>query len=218
MDRVGNGSADILSQEQRNEIITTIKYTNVSFGTLGLFYDVRSLMSDRLLKNEAGFDAPHFTAGKEQGVIKKLSKELLGDSRIINCTEDDSTRVEDLDLFLKQLKVEGNALENKIVIGSDLTCQVYLELPRGNRVTMNQMALKTGTELVVQNKYNIYNTEGFTLAFVTDQWKVSIVPEAKDGMKGSGEVYLYVAESGMVRRYLANSFFDVTPILMMYKG
>lgn len=218
MDKVGSGSMDMLSQEQRNEIITTIKYTSVSFGTLGLFYDVRSLMSDRLLDNEVGYDAANFTVGKEQGVIKKISKELLGDSRIINCTEEDTTRVDELDSFLKQIKVEGNALQNKIVIGTDLNCQVYLELPRGNRVTMNQMLLKAGTEFVVQNKYNIYNTEGFTLAFVSDNWKAAIVPEAKDGMKGSGEVYLYVAEGGMVRRYLASNFFDVAPILMMYKG
>ena len=218
MDKAGNSQVEILSQEQRNEIITTIKYTSVSFGTLGFFYDVRSLMSSKLLNNEEGFDAKNFTVGKEQGVIKKLSKALLGDSRVINCTDESSTRVEELDDFLKKIKVKGNALENKIILGQPLTCQVYLELPRGNRFTLNHVELTEGTEFVVQNKYNIYNTEGFILSFVTANWKVSIVPEAKDGMKGSGEVYLYVAEGGMVRRYLAANFFDVEPILMMYKG
>ncbi len=218
MDKAGNTKNEVLSQQQRNEIITTIKYTNVSFGTLGFFYDVRRLMSDKLLNNETGFDAVNFTVGKEQGVVKKLSKALLGDSRIVNCMEESSTRVDELDSFLKSIQVVGNALENKVVIGRELNCQVYLELPRGNRLTINKANLLEGTEFVVQNKYNIYNTEGFTLAFVTDKWKVSIVPEAKDGMKGSGEVYLYVAEGNIVRRYLASSFFDVTPLLMMYKG
>ena len=217
MDKESKGQVKVLDQKQRNEIITTIKYTNVSFGTLGLFYDVRSLMSDKLLNNEEGFDAANFTVGKEQGVVKKLSKALLGDSRVINCTEEQSTMVESLDNFLKGITVTGNALENKIVLGQALACQVYLELPRGNRLTINNASLNCGAEFVVQNKYNIYNTEGFTLAFVTDEWKASIVPEAKDGMKGSGEVYVYVAEGGIVRKYLASSFFDVTPIMMMYK-
>lgn len=218
MDKESKGQVKLLDQNQRNEIITTIKYTNVSFGTLGLFYDVRSLMSEKLLNNEEGFDAVNFTVGKEQGVIKKLSKAKLGDSRIINCTEENSTMVEAVDSFLKSIKVTGTALENKVILGQALDCQVYLELPRGNRLTIGNASLNSGAEFVVQNKYNIYNTEGFTLAFVTDAWKVAIVPEAKDGMKGSGEVYVYVAEGGMVRRYLASSFFDVTPILMMYKG
>ncbi len=218
MDKSGSVTPKLLSQIQRNEIITTIKYTNVSFGTLGYFYDVRSLMSEILLNNEEGFDAQNFTVGKEQGVVKKISKALLGDSRVINCVEEASTKVESLDKFLKNLTVIGNALENKVVLGQSLNCQVYLELPRGNRLTIKNTNLSEGTEFVVQNKYNIYNTEGFILAFVTDEWKVSIVPEAKDGMKGSGEVYLYVAEGNMVRRYLATSFFDITPILMMYKG
>ncbi len=213
-----NGQAGLLSQQQRNEIITTIKYTNVSFGTLGLFYDVRSLMSQKLLSNAEGFDAANFTVGKEQGVVKKLSKALLGDSRVVNCTDEDSTRVEDLDMFLKSLTVEGNTLENRIILGQELVCQMYLELPRGNRFTMEKAVLAEGTALVVQNKYNIYNTEGFTLSFITENWKVAIVPEAKDGMKGSGEVYLYVSEGGMVRRYLASNFFNVNAILMMYKG
>ncbi len=218
MDRDGSATPKLLSQIQRNEIITTIKYTNVSFGTLGYFYDVRSLMSEKLLNNEEGFDAQNFTVGKEQGVVKKISKALLGDSRVINCVEETSTKVENLDKFLKNLTVIGNALENKVILGQPLNCQVYLELPRGNRLTIKNANLSEGTEFVVQNKYNIYNTEGFILAFVTDEWKLSIVPEAKDGMKGSGEVYLYVAEGNMVRRYLATSFFDITPILMMYKG
>ena len=211
-------NVELLSQEQRNEIITTIKYTSVSFGTLGLFYDVRSLMSNKLLNNEEGFDAAHFTSGKEQGVVKKLSKVLLGDSRVIDCTKETSTRVEAIDDFLKSIIVVGNSLENKVILGQDLECQLYLELPRGNRLTIGNANFNAGTELIVQNKYNIYNTEGFILSFVTDDWKVAIVPEAKDGMKGSGEVYVYVAEGGIVRRYLAASFFDVTPILMMYKG
>ena len=218
MDKASSANIKTLDQQQRNEIITTIKYTNVSFGALGLFYDVRSLMSEKLLNNEEGFDAANFTFGKEQGVVKKISKALLGDSRIINCLEETSTRVEELDEFLKSLHILGNALENKVILGQDLECQVYLELPRGNRVTINTTKLVKGTEFVVQNKYNIYNTEGFTLAFVTKDWKVSIVPEAKDGMKGSGEVYLYVAEGNLVRRYLASNFFDIEPVLMMYKG
>ena len=70
------------------------------------------------------------------------------------------------------------------------------------------------------NVFNTYLTEGFTLALRDKEnniW-VSIEPSALDGIKGSGELYVFVKIGNSFYRDLAIKYFDPEEILNIYRG
>lgn len=213
---------NIIDDKLMSEIKTTIKYNCKVPDLFGKFYDVRTLLFEEITNNPNLFKTDNKSNDNINRIIKSILHSLelkyIGDKSLVCLDKEEGSLPADASDFIKNFSVLSSKTKTEIKIGNTLTCDVYLDIPRGNRITMKNLHVEDSTSFCVQNLFNSYGSEGFTLAIVTEKFSLAIQPNALSGLKGKGDIYVYfISETGAFRD-LASKYFDCTAILDLYKG
>lgn len=201
------------------EAIGLLKYENKVPSMLSKFYDVKSLLLKEIERDTDNYYQ------LEKGIKKlwdSLEKKVLCDVKIYDLTSPivfEPIPVE-LENILSRFVVVNSEICTEICVNQELQSNVYIYLPRGERITLYGVDNKPFTSYVVQNVFNVYSTEGFTLSFNNKSFSISIQPGSESGLKGSGEVYVYVWDKSekIIYKDLARKYFNVDGILNLYRG
>ncbi|MGN0395348.1 MAG: hypothetical protein ACI4EF_08295 [Coprococcus sp.] len=208
-----------MEQRDINEIRAAIKYMDYKPALLAKFYDIKSLLFAEIMKDEDYYK------------VSSIMPNPLNDNKIVKCINildkkyignkeksGEAGIPEKAVSILKSIKTKSEGGEIYLSVGSDITADVYLSIPRGNSVTINSMKLGSDVWISVMNSFNAYTSEGFTLAIRMDDMAISIEPSALDGIKGQGDVFIYVMTEYAIYKGLASNYFNTEDILSVYRG
>lgn len=210
---------DSLTEAQMNKIAFTIRYAESYPALLSKFYHVPQLLLDEMIKNPVNYKAQSVL---ENGNIKKslshLEREYIGSGKIKDLTDTDERVPDKAAEFLSSLVCEFDGVAICIKTGMDFAGDIYQYIARRNHITTKNTVVPAGTVFQVQNRFNCYETEAFILAFRGTDFSVSITPASADGMKGRGEVFIYVLSNAGSYRDLASKYFDASSVLKLFRG
>jgi hypothetical protein len=206
-----------------NEIKSAIKYMDFKPQLLAKFYDIKSLLFKEILENEDYYKVSSILPNpvNDDKIVKCvniLDKKYMSGKEVIDCTKTPGELPEKAVRILKSVKTEVDGAVVKLSFGEEFTADAYINIPRGNSITISGM--KFGSEVAVEviNTYNTYMSEGFTFALHLDDVAISIEPSALDGIKGQGDVFVYAMTDNAIYKNLAGKYFDTSDILKYYRG
>ncbi len=213
-----------MTAKDLNEIKAAIKYMDYKPTILSKFFNVKSLLFKEIAddpdfyKAETIFPNP-LNDNKIVKCINILNAKYTKDLVKADLTASESLVPSPVAELLKGVRLINDHGAVGLKFTTDFKGDVYLNIPRGNEVELKDVEVKDVT-FNVMNVFNTYLTEGFTLALrdkENDTW-VSIEPYSLDGIKGSGELYVFVKIGNSFYRDLAIKYFDPEEILNIYRG
>lgn len=202
-----------------NEIKAAIKYMDYKPALLSKFYDVKSLLFNEIVENEDAYKVSSImpNPANDNKIIKCmniLEKKYMGKREKAG----DAGIPEKAVSILKSIKTKTEGTAISLSVGSNITADVYLKIPRGNSMEIKNMKLGEDTWIHVMNFFHPYTSEGFTFAIRMEDMSISIEPSALDGIKGQGDVFVYVMTEYAVYQDFASKYFDTGDILSLYRG
>ena len=189
-----------------NEIRSAIKYMDYKPVMLAKFYDIKSLLFKEILENEDYYK------------VASILPNPGNDNKIVKCVNILDKKYMAGREVLKSIRATEDPVSVKLSFGKEMKAEVYMNIPRGNSLTISDMTITPETELTVMNLYNTYYTEGFTLALHFDDFAVAIEPSALDGIKGQGDVFVYAMTKNAIYKDFGSRYFDIAAILKYYRG
>ena len=206
-----------------NEIQSAIKYMDYKPVMLAKFYDIKSLLFKEILENEDYYKVASIlpNPGNDNKIVKCvniLDKKYMAGREVVDCTKTPGAIPAEAAEVLKSIRATEDPVSVKLSFGKEMKAEVYMNIPRGNSLTISDMTITPETELTVMNLYNTYYTEGFTLALHFDDFAVAIEPSALDGIKGQGDVFVYAMTKNAIYKDFGSRYFDVAAILKYYRG
>jgi len=206
-----------------NEIRSAIKYMDYKPVMLAKFYDIKSLLFKEILENEDYYKVASIlpNPGNDNKIVKCvniLDKKYMAGREVVDCTKTPGAIPAEAAEVLKSIRATEDPVSVKLSFGKEMKAEVYMNIPRGNSLTISDMTITPETELTVMNLYNTYYTEGFTLALHFDDFAVAIEPSALDGIKGQGDVFVYAMTKNAIYKDFGSRYFDVAAILKYYRG
>lgn len=163
---------------------------------------------------------------EDKGVISRLVQELesalgLKYKNLVDLSNLDGKLPPHVADLLQDFAVKTDDISTTIEYLGNSTADVtvFTDMPRGIRSTA-KLRMYNGMAFEIHNIFQTYQREGFTLAFnFSNDFRISICPEEKDGQKGSGEVYVYVYYDGTVYKDVLSKYVPTAgEILKFYRG
>lgn len=216
------GREKYMTDQQFREIRAAIQYMDMKPGILSRFYNVKELLYQEIRKDPEAYKAETLFPDPMNGnkIVKcvnllnaKYTKKIV---KFDLTGEDAAVPAEAADL-LQSVEVTEHDGTVGLTFHGDFEGDVWLNIPRSNSVTLRNTAVRDVT-FDVMGAFNPYQAEGFTLALRRPDLKISIEPAALDGIKGSGEVYVYVLTGDTFYRDRAAKYFTPDPILKVFRG
>ncbi len=206
-----------------NEIKAAIKYMDYRPALLAKFYDVKSLLFREIVEHEEYYKVSSIMPNplNDNRIVKCiniLDKKFIGSREVCDGTKTAICMPKEAVSILNSIATKVDGAEISLSVGSDITADVYLSVPRGNCVTVKSMKLGSDVWLGVMNSFNTYTSEGFTLAIHMEKMSISIEPSALDGIKGQGDVFVYVMTENAIYKDFASKYFNTEDILSLYRG
>ncbi len=206
-----------------NEIKSAIKYMDYTPAYLSKFYDIKSLLFKEISENEEAYKVESImpNPGNDNKIVKCvniMNKKYMSGREVIDCTKIPASIPEKAADILKSIKTKEEAPSVKLSFGKNIKADLYMNIPRENSFTLSEANLDENTWIEVINTYNTYYTEGFTLAIHMDGMAISVEPSALEGIKGQGDVFVYVMTDRAIYKDLGSKYFDVSDILKYYRG
>ena len=190
---------------------------------LAKFYDIKRLLFKEILENEDYYKVASIlpNPGNDNKIVKCvniLDKKYMAGREVVDCTKTPGAIPAEAAEVLKSIRATEDPVSVKLSFGKEMKAEVYMNIPRGNSLTISDMTITPETELTVMTLYNTYYTEGFTLALHFDDFAVAIEPSALDGIKGQGDVFVYAMTKNAIYKDFGSRYFDVAAILKYYRG
>lgn len=206
-----------------NEIRSAIKYMEYKPELLSKFYDIKSLLLKEISENEDFYkvDSIFPNPGNDNKIVKCvniLDKKLMSHKEVVDCIKTPASIPEAAASVFRSIKVKEEASSVKLSFGMELEAGAYINIPRANSITISNMKLDENVWIELINTFNTYYTEGFTLALHLDDISVAIEPSALEGIKGQGDVFVYVMTENAIYEDLGSKYFDTSSILKYYRG
>ena len=120
--------------------------------------------------------------------------------------------------ILKTMAVTEDGGSVNISVGTELTADIYINIPRGNSMEITNVKLGQDVRFEVMNTFNPYVSEGFIFAIRTEDLSISVEPSSLEGIKGQGDVFVYVMNENAIYKDEADKYFDVSEILKIFRG
>ena len=206
------------------EIKAAINYMEYKPLYLSKFYDIKSLLYKEIIENPEEYKVSSIFPNplNDNKIIKCiniLDKKYMQDREKIDLVRDESI---ELPIELKEIIKGFFIKQEKGIISLETKCQeivdIYLNLPRGNSTNLYNIKLEEGFSIEIINIFNSYASEGFTLAFRFKEFMISIEPSSLEGIKGQGDVFIYILLKDKLYKDIAKKYFDISEILSFYKG
>lgn len=203
------------------ELKSAINFMEVST-PLSKFMDVKSLLWSRY-KDDAGAVGSAEECKQLVGrLVKNVERAMkLADSRVNDLSNKTEFLPNAAIRFIKELQLEISAENVKFSAVGDAEPRVltiYQTQPRGNNFTYT-VNFDSNFEAIVTNCFVAYPTEGFILSFDLGEFRISFTPEAKDGVKGSGALYIYCMKDGLIYKDLADKYLpEAKQITKIFRG
>lgn len=211
-----------MTEQEFSEIKAAIQYMDTKPTLLSRFFNVKELLYEEIRRDPAAYKA------------ESLFPNALNDNKIIKCVNilnarytkdlkkyDLTAREEEVPSeaadFLRKTSVVSHDGKVGIKTEADFTGDVYIRIPRENALTLQNISVK-GITFDLMNPFNLYVAEGFTLSFRRPDLWISIEPASLDGIKGSGELYVYVKKENAFYRDRASRYFDPDAVLQVFRG
>lgn len=206
-----------------NEIKAAIKYMDFKPVLLSKFYDIKSLLLKEILEDEAFYK------------IESIMPNPLNDNKIVKCVNILDAKFtkgkEKVDCIKTPASIPAKAIEILdnvelsqvagslyLSVDKEFTADVYINIPRGNSTSISNVGINGNVNFEIMNAFNTYVSEGFTLCFRLDDMCIAIEPSALEGIKGQGDVFVYVMDSNAIYKDVASKYFDASKILDVYRG
>ncbi len=195
-----------------------IEFSADNTRSLNKFYDVKSLYLTKVLNGEIS-EQTNGSSNKKVD-FAALERAVLGNVKPVDLT-DLEDKIPVIGNILESCKIESNPVQTKIMFEVNelnLICDVYIKLPRSVNTTLECVSITPQTKFCVQSRFNLYYTEGFTLALRHKDFLLSIYTSNSSGMKGLGEVLVSAFVNGNLYVDKLSKYVDVSEILNKYIG
>lgn len=222
--QINNGNGDKeMDTSTLNEIKSAIKYMDYKPAFLSKFCDIKSLLFKEIAENpeEYKVDGIMPNPGNDNKIVKCiniLDKKYMSKKEIVDCTKTPASLPHEASDILKSISTKEEGASVRLSFAKEFKAGLYMNIPRGNSFTISNMSFDENVWLELINSYNTYYTEGFTLALHLEDMAISIEPSALEGIKGQGNVFVYVMTDEALYKDLGSKYFDVSTILKYYRG
>ena len=213
-----------LTQAQINKIKQSIKYSEYKPELLSKFFDYKSLLLNKLVSGELDKYVQPVSEGKTAGAYNAIESEMFPDG-LIDLTKESN---EDTELLMKDI-IRGFSFDCSVddlrcsiinTWSSNTTAEIMIHVPRGITIELSGIQPIEGMRVIPQNIFNVYGSEGFTVAYRDQHSMVALDLSASGGIKGKGDltVYFYNCESRELVKDRADKYVDVSNILADFRG
>lgn len=213
-----------LDKREISALSTFISYAESKSEILSNFYDVQSLLLEKMESEPQMYKAKEVLGSPlSNGKIKKsfdmLDRKYVKKKLVVDVLKDSEAIIpEEIKEYFSKFSCRQTVAETYIQCHFDMICDVYMNIPRDNKVNLHHIPVVDGTEFAVQNIFNLYGSEKFVLAFRGEEIALSIVASAQGAVKGSGEIFIYAMTKDCIYKDVASKYFDVTVLLERFKG
>ncbi len=213
-----------LDKRELSALSTFITYAESKSEMLSNFYDVQSLLLEKMESEPQMYKAKEIVGSPlSNGKIKKgfdmLDRKYVKKKMIVDATKDEGAVIpEKVRDYFGKFSCKQTVAETYVQCHFDMVCDIYMNIPRENKVNLHKISVTEGTEFGVQNIFNLYGSEKFVLAFRGEEIALSIVASAQGAVKGSGEIFLYAMTEDCIYKDVASKYFDVQPLLGRFRG
>lgn len=206
-----------------NEIKAAIKYMDYKPALLAKFYDVKSLLFNEIIANEEFYKVDSIMPNplNDNKIIKCmniLDKKYIGNKEVFDGTKSAIGMPDKAAEVLRSVNTKVLGSEVFISIGTDMIADLYISIPRANSINISKAKLGSDVWFGVMNAFNTYVTEGFTFSISTEDISIAIEPSALEGIKGQGDVFVYVMTDNAIYKDYASNYFETKDILSIYRG
>lgn len=208
---------------QKATIGMAIRYAESVPDVLSAFIDTKSKLMEEITANPDEYkidklgDNP-MEGNKIKSCFSIMEKKFVGNTPVVNCIRqkcDISSKYADI---LKSIHFLNTPSKTGISCDIEGVTDVYLNIPRGTNVTLSRITNTKDTIYFVQNAYNSYETEGFTFAIHFDHFRLALRTAAVAGIKGAGDLTLYLWTDTEIWVDSASKYMDIQPVLERFKG
>lgn len=152
----------------------------------------------------------------EKKFYDNYSKIVVGDSRVKQVAEDaviEHARIADVKKFM----VVADEFSAALKFNCKEKVSIFMHRARGVNLTISD-TVPDKTCYEVQNAYNIYSGEAFTISVKFDDAWVAISPTMVEGKSGKLiELWFWSPETGVLVDD-ANKYFDCSALLNLFRG
>lgn len=213
-----------LEKRELSALSTFISYAESKSELLSNFYDVQSLLLEKMESEPQMYKAKEVLGTPlSNGKIKKsfdmLDRKYVKKKTFVDATKDEQAVIsEQIKSYFSKFSCEQTVAQTYVVCHFDMVCDVYMNIPRENKVNLQQISITDGAKFGIQNVFNLYGGEKFVLAFRGEELALSIVASAQGAVKGSGEIFVYAMTKDCIYKDVASNYFDVSQILQRFHG
>lgn len=206
-----------------NEIKLAIKYMDFKPNLLSKFYDVKALLFSEIVENEEYYKVESIMPNplNDNKIVKCvniLDAKYTKTKEKIDCIKGDFSLPKAAKEIMDNISIYTKGGSVFLKCGVDFLADIYINLPRENSTTIKNVNINKEMEFEIVNVFNAYASEGFTLAFRGETFSIAIEPSALEGIKGQGDVFVYVMDENAIYKDEASKYFDCKDILKIYKG
>ena len=212
-----------MDKKDLNEIKAAIKYMDYKPLLLSKFYDVKSLLFKEIQEDEEFYKASTVLPNplNDNKIIKCiniLDAKYTKNKEHYDCVRTPVGLPEKAVEILKTMAVTEDGGSVNISVGTEITADIYINIPRGNSMEITNVKLGQDVRFEVMNTFNPYVSEGFIFAIRTEDLSISVEPSSLEGIKGQGDVFVYVMNENAIYKDEADKYFDVSEILKIFRG
>ena len=136
-----------------NEIRSAIKYMDYKPVMLAKFYDIKSLLFKEILENEDYYKVASIlpNPGNDNKIVKCvniLDKKYMAGREVVDCTKTPGAIPAEAAEILKSIRTTEDPASVKLSFGKEMKAEVYMNIPRGNSLTISDMTITPETELL----------------------------------------------------------------------
>lgn len=213
-----------LNKRELSALSTFISYAESKSELLSNFYDVQSLLLEKMESEPQMYKAKEVLGSPlSNGKIKKsfdmLDRKYVKKKLIVDAIKDANAIIPDeIKEYFGKFSCSQTVAETYIQCHFDMVCDIYMNIPRENKLNLRHISVTEGSKFGVQNIFNLYGSEKFVLAFRGEKIALSLVASAQGAVKGSGEIFVYAMTEDCIYRDIASKYFDVAALLERFKG
>ncbi len=213
-----------LEKRELSALSTFISYAESKSELLSNFYDVQTLLLEKMESEPQMYKAKEVLGSPlSNGKIKKsfdmLDRKYIKKKTVVDAVKDAEAVIpEEIKEYFCGFSCRQTAAETYIQCHFEMVCDIYMNIPRENKLNLRHIPVVEGSEFGVQNIFNLYGAEKFVLAFRGEEVALSIVASAQGAVKGSGEIFVYAMTEDCIYKDTASKYFDVSALLERFKG
>lgn len=213
-----------LEKRELSALSTFISYAESKSELLSNFYDVQTLLLEKMESEPQIYKAKEVLGSPlSNGKIKKsfdmLDRKYVKKKTVVDAVKDAEAVIpEEIQGYFRGFSCRQTAAETYIQCHFEMVCDIYMNIPRENKLNLRHIPVTEGSEFGVQNIFNLYGAEKFVLAFRGEEIALSIVASAQGAVKGSGEIFVYAMTEDCIYKDTASKYFDVSALLERFKG